>query len=95
MWNVRDSDAIVIFILDVELEGYSLTKELTEVKWKRPCLLVSNDQNDTINCLTPIVLNVDGPRESEQPGMKPLSTRFWRSIGLGASHLPPSQSSSR
>ena len=76
MWNVRDSDAIVIFILDVELEGYSLTKELTEVKWKRPCLLVSNDQNDTINCLTPIVLNVDGPRESEQPGMKPLSTRF-------------------
>ena len=76
-WNVRDSDATVIFSISRSLTGGSLlTKELTR-KWKRPCLHLSkNEGRDPEKRLLEFIdenfiriLNVAGPRETTEPNV--------------------------
>jgi len=77
-WNVRDSDATVIFSIGAELNGGSiLTKEFT-MQYGKPCIHISQQRDGEsgseklsaflrdrqITCL-----NVAGPRTSEEPGI--------------------------
>jgi len=74
-WNVRDSDATLIFSLSPVLTGGSLlTRQLAE-KWKRPCLYLCREKS--VNPVDELcrfmdeyyveTLNVAGPRASSEP----------------------------
>ena len=75
-WNVRDSDATVIFSIAPELRGGShLTAELA-ARHHKPCLHLSRHQQGpaAAKFLTEFlqrhrvaILNVAGPRRSEEP----------------------------
>jgi hypothetical protein len=74
-WNVRDSDATVIFSIAVELLGGSkLTAEVAEHLGK-PWLHARPDSNSAAALRKFVedhqveVLNVAGPRASEEPGV--------------------------
>ena len=76
-WNVRESDATVIFSIATELTGGSLlTLELAR-QWKRPALHVSQKKTENPGeTLRQFVddhfvetLNVAGPRISGEPGI--------------------------
>ena len=87
-WNVRDSDATVIFTLSGELCGGTLlTANLASDGWGRPCLHIAlgdvSDSSGTVRSSSRNqedyrsfiaehevrILNVAGPRESEEPGI--------------------------
>jgi hypothetical protein len=77
-WNLRDSDATVIFSVAATLTGGSRdTAELAD-KYRRPCLHVSRERDgkaatrkllDFLSGHEIRVLNVAGPRLSEEPGV--------------------------
>lgn len=77
-WNVRDSDGTVVFSLAPDLSGGSkLTVELAR-RFRKPCLHLSqaNVANAAANRLREFVqlhsirvLNVAGPRVSNEPGV--------------------------
>lgn len=74
-WNVRDSDATLVLVvsgLDVS-PGTRLTVEVA-TELGRPCTIASARSVETISSwlrslADPLVLNVAGPRESEEPGL--------------------------
>ena len=76
-WNVRDSDATVIFSISRTLTGGSkLTEDLAR-KWKRPFLHLSlNGSENAAQILNDFLdqyfirtLNIAGPRDSTEPGI--------------------------
>jgi len=74
-WNVRDSDGTLIIIASRLEGGTALTKREAE-KRGRPALLVRRDEPDAVARIRAwieeheiCVLNVAGPRESEEPGI--------------------------
>lgn len=78
-WNVRDSDATVIFSIGADLKGGSkLTLEFA-LEHKKPFLHISRERDgkDSIKKLSdflarhPIaILNIAGPRASEEPEIR-------------------------
>jgi hypothetical protein len=77
-WNVRDSDATVIFTLEKTLCGGTLLTEELARCMNKPCAIIVKE-NCTHECNDFLkefmdqhnvkVLNIAGPRESEQPGI--------------------------
>jgi len=73
-WNVRDSDATLVLVLadPAASRGTTLTVEVAE-QLARPCLVARvGDASGTRSWLASVsgsVLNVAGPRESEEPGL--------------------------
>src|SRR5689334_25234598 len=76
-WNVRDSDATVIFGIKSALTGGTrLTHELAQ-RLRKPVLVLSRDQNDVQSAASQLTsfaeqhniraLNVAGPRASQEP----------------------------
>ena len=73
-WNVRDSDATVIFSLDRTLSGGSLLTEELARKWNRPCIRIYRNGlidphlvlNEFLDQNFVRILNVAGPRESTE-----------------------------
>ncbi|MFQ5739657.1 MAG: putative molybdenum carrier protein [Acidobacteriota bacterium] len=81
-WNVRDSDATLILHRGELSGGTALTADLAR-RQGSPCLLVNLLQPplpEMVLCWTEEkqvrVLNVAGPRESQQPGIYALASRF-------------------
>jgi len=81
-WNVRDSDATVVFSLSTALSGGSaLTIDFAK-KWKRPCLHIS--QMKSVKPVEELslfmdeyfveALNVAGPRASGEPNIAEFVT---------------------
>jgi hypothetical protein len=73
-WNVRDSDATLVIVRPgIDSPGTTLTVRLAEALG-RPHLLAGVDDaaraRAWLDALTPGVLNVAGPRESEAPGIQ-------------------------
>lgn len=73
-WNVRDSDATVIFTLNEPLCGGTLLTEELARRMNKPCMIITLQQEydmlqELIDKHNVQVLNVAGPRESEQPGI--------------------------
>ncbi len=76
-WNVRDSDATVIFSLAAELSGGSAATRRFCRKLGRPCLHLSREGTagpgaalrDFVERHDVRVLNVAGPRASGEPGV--------------------------
>ena len=77
-WNVRDSDATVIFSIGVNLSGGSRKTEQLAIRYQKPCLHLARERegNSAASKLAgflvshPIkTLNVAGPRASEEPGV--------------------------
>ena len=74
-WNVRDSDATLIFSLAPQLTGGSkLTQEIC-IRYRKPCLHI-HPKLDTVRLVRefleryPIkVLNIAGSRASKEPGI--------------------------
>ncbi len=72
-WNVRDSDATVIFSLSPELSGGSaLTKTFTH-NWNRPCLHLYPQADEPAKQLVAFIdeffintLNIAGPRAANE-----------------------------
>lgn len=78
-WNVRDSDATVVFTLGAQPAGGSLLTIETAARLRKPCLHLSvSDETYDDRALVLrqfvsekriVVLNVAGSRESEEPGI--------------------------
>jgi hypothetical protein len=75
-WNVRDSDATVIFSISPVLSGGSKKTFEFARKHKKPCLHLHVGQDDAPGQLRQFlaeakiqILNVAGPRASAQPGV--------------------------
>ena len=76
-WNVRDSDATVIFSTRPKLTGGSLATMRFAKQLGKPCLHVARDSRvDPVVALVEFidefeieVLNVAGPRASNEPGI--------------------------
>lgn len=73
-WNVRDSDATVIFSLGDTLKGGSRKTAEFADKMDKPWLHINKSNPDPIEALVSFarsvkVLNVAGPRESGEPGI--------------------------
>jgi putative molybdenum carrier protein len=75
-WNVRDSDATIIFSISAKLSGGSLKSEAFARQHRKPCLHISRERDDerTVEMLAGFlaenrieILNVAGPRRSEEP----------------------------
>ena len=74
-WNVRDSDATVIFSMAGNLTGGSLLTRGLARRWQRPCLHLSREKTrDPAGKLLEFleesgarILNVAGPRASSEP----------------------------
>ncbi len=83
-WNVRDSDATVIFSISAELSGGSLkTAEFAE-KHKKAWLHLSLEREgnqasarllDFLQRHRPQVVNIAGPRQSSEAGAGPFTSR--------------------
>lgn len=73
-WNVRDSDATLVFSLSQNLSGGSLLTRQFAAEWNKPFLHVSRQSlldpvQETRSFLmknNPAILNVAGPRESRE-----------------------------
>lgn len=83
-WNVRDSDATVVFSIKSQLTGGTrLTYELAQ-QLGRPVLLLSRDANDVQSAAEHLrrfvdqygvcTLNVAGPRASQEPEIRAFVT---------------------
>jgi Circularly permutated YpsA SLOG family len=75
-WNVRDSDATIIFSLNHKLSGGTLKALEFARQYGKPLLHVCCSDTDTSSKLKSFLqddrvkmLNVAGPRESEEPGI--------------------------
>jgi hypothetical protein len=77
-WNVRDSDATVVFVLDIDnvTPGTQWTMSCA-VAQDKPCLLVNVDDGESKRVVQgwlmhnrPRTLNVAGSRESKAPGIE-------------------------
>jgi hypothetical protein len=77
-WNVRDSDGTVIFSISAKLNGGSKVTEDFAAALGKPCLHLSveSDGEQAVNRLCEFiqqhkirVLNVAGPRSSNEPGV--------------------------
>lgn len=101
-WNVRDSHATLIVVRSddgvrddnvpdslARSPGTQLTRQLAELVFLRPCLLVDLSHSDslalarrwleqTYACIgcDELILNVAGPRESQAPGIYTEAYRF-------------------
>lgn len=89
-WNVRDSDATVLFSVEPDLTGGSLKTLDFARKHKKPRLHLcagDNTAGDTLKAFTEEhrvkVLNVAGPRASKEPGVGDFVMRLLDEI-LGA-----------
>lgn len=81
-WNVRDSDATLILKRGMLAGGTRLTAELA-TDLEKPCLILDLDeQPDPAACARWLeknevkILNVAGPRESHNPGIRALARAF-------------------
>ena len=76
-WNIRDSDATVIFSLSRSLAGGSLLTWDLAGKWKRPCIRISKNGtqepaknlNDFLEQEFVRTLNIAGRKEESEPGI--------------------------
>lgn len=77
-WNVRDADGTVIFTLRAELGGGSKLTEDFARQYRKPCLHLARDRDETYaveklrDFLTQNkieILNVAGSRASTEPGL--------------------------
>lgn len=75
-WNVRDSDATLIFSIKPNLSGGSLATVKLAAQYSKPCLHLSRLQNSSenasqlrvfINKYEIKILNIAGPRASGEP----------------------------
>ncbi|MDF1813619.1 MAG: putative molybdenum carrier protein [Verrucomicrobiales bacterium] len=81
-WNVRDSDATVIFSISRSLSGGSLLTQELAAKWNRPWIRISRngtrepakELNEFLDQNFVRILNVAGPRESTEPGVADFVT---------------------
>ena len=85
-WNVRDSDGTLILHVDSLQGGTALTQDEAERRG-RPCLVVSVGDAEGLSTINDWmqrhhiqVLNVAGPRESEQPGIYEAAYAVVKSI---------------
>jgi hypothetical protein len=98
-WNVRDSDATLVLLIDRDLEkspGTQFALVCAELVFLRPFYVASVSSTDSVReagrwlslamartTEASFTLNVAGPRESESPGIYALSSRCLELI-LGA-----------
>jgi|SRR5215471_9236295 len=77
-WNVRDSDGTVIFSVSAKLCGGSAKTEVFARSYQKPCAHISKEKdgqsardilNDFLAQHEIEVLNVAGPRHSEEPAV--------------------------
>jgi Circularly permutated YpsA SLOG family len=75
-WNVHDSDATIIFSLNARLAGGTLKTLEFAHQYGKPLLHVCYSETDTSAKLKSFLehhsvrlLNIAGPRESEEPGI--------------------------
>ena len=90
-WNVRDSDATVIFSITPELRGGSrLTADLA-ARHHKPCLHLNRHQHGLFaaKLLTEFlqrhrvaILNVAGPRRSEEPEAEDFALETLQKVSL-------------
>ena len=82
-WNVRDSDATVIFSISPILTGGTLATEELATAHRKPCLHISEAQSISTNAeelqLFLVehnvgILNVAGPRASNEPEIRAFVT---------------------
>jgi len=72
-WNVRDSDATVIFSLSARLSGGSRVTRERALHWRKPCLHLHPGADAAValraflDLHRPQVLNIAGPRASKEP----------------------------
>jgi hypothetical protein len=75
-WNVRDSDATVIFSIAPKLSGGSAKTEIFTRQYTKPCLHLSRERDGQrgVELLSRFladnniqILNVAGPRRSQEP----------------------------
>jgi hypothetical protein len=88
-WNVRDSDATVIFSISPKLSGGSATTEAFAQHYRRPCLHISRE-GDAERAKEKLarfleqneiqILNVAGPRGSEEPEIAPFVSETLRAV---------------
>lgn len=79
-WNVRDSDATIIFVWgDVFSRGSMLTKSMADKYGKPSCIvnLKGSEEDESarivfefVKLIDPKVLNIAGSRESKAPGIE-------------------------
>ena len=88
-WNVRDSDATVIFSIKPILSGGSLATKDLAVAHQKPCLHLTAAQSTTENTENlrkflkehnVRILNVAGPRSSGEPGVCRMVTATFEEI---------------
>lgn len=89
-WNVRDSDATVVLALsDGASSPGTRSTVLAAEELDRPCLVVPATSASTVSewlgaFARPVVLNVAGPRESEDPGLYAATYRTLTTVLTGA-----------
>lgn len=89
-WNVRDSDATVIFSLHAILTGGSLMTRDFAKSWNKPVIHISRDSMlDPVEDLRiflktyhPAILNVAGPRTSKEPEVYAFVLDVLSRVGL-------------
>jgi Circularly permutated YpsA SLOG family len=88
-WNVRDSDATLILTRGKPDRGTALTVKLAR-RLKKPYRIVDLAAADAADAIHTwlisqrvTTLNVAGPRESSQPGIRQLVQSFLRSVLSG------------
>jgi hypothetical protein len=88
-WNVRDSGGTVIFSISSKLSGGSAKTEIFAHQLGRPCLHISRmrDGGKAIDMLSRFlienkiqVLNVAGPRQSEEPDLAEFVSHSLQSL---------------
>ena len=83
--NVKDSDGTLILSSGPLRGGTALTKTFVE-RYRRPCLVVDlrhaikQQVHDWMTAHSIRVLNVAGPRESSQPGIRHSAVVFLRGV---------------
>jgi hypothetical protein len=86
-WNVRDSDATVLFSIEPKLTGGSKKTVEFAREYKKPCLHLCADDNAAADKLKAFVvqhvvkvLNVAGPGASKEPGVGEFVIRALREV---------------
>lgn len=94
-WNLRDSDATVIFSIAVRLKGGSRKTAQFARQQRKPCLHLAAQKSgsDHAAALRQFirqhrirVLNVAGPRKSQEPAVGRFVARVMRSALCGKAH---------
>src|SRR5437868_6551707 len=88
-WNVRDSDATVIFSISPRLSGGSAKTKALARQYRKPCLPVSRER-DAETAKEKLakflaeykiqILNVAGPRGSEEPAVAEFVSQTLRAV---------------